>query len=69
MERNKNSLNPFNNPDLNGMFVDHFPKYVRYGAVGAIAIGALIWAHSRFSKIPAEIEHPQDQSRPHDEAA
>lgn len=67
MDQNSFEGKPFQNPELNSMWAEHFPKVVRYGVLGAVAISALVWVHSKISKNHAEIEPPQDQTGPNDQ--
>lgn len=57
----------FENPDFHGYWAEYFPRYVRMGLIGAIAVSAVVWAHNKFSNNTAEIEPPQDQAGPNDQ--
>lgn len=69
MNRKPFEGNPFQNPDFNSLWAENFPKVVRYGVLGAVAVSALVWAHSKVSKNPAEVIPPQEQAGPDDQAA
>lgn len=69
MDRNSFEGKPFQNPDFHGYWAEYFPRVVRNGLLGAVAISALIWAHNKLSNNPAEIEPPQDSDGSNGQAA
>lgn len=69
MERNSFEDKPFQNPNLHIIWAEYFPRYVRMGLIGAIVVSAAVLAHDKFSNKTTEIEPPQDQASPNDQAA
>ena len=68
MDRNAFENKPSQNPDLHIIWAEYFPRYVRMGLIGAIVVSAVVWAHNKISNNPEEIELPQDQASPNDQA-
>lgn len=69
MDRKSFEIKSFQNPDLHSIWAEYFPRYLRMGLIGAIVVSAVVWAHNKISNNPEEIEPPQDQASPNDQAA